>query len=363
MTKRSIFQDRQNKVVIAGSGAPQFAKGLAAKLDASLIKPTIQTYGTGAREVIFDKLPRGSAKVFIAQSIFGVGKVEAQTWELTTLINTVSAHIAKPEIYVVLPYNAYWRSDKADAGQLLIVGARQFVDTITSSTGDFKLLVVEPHYQQAQGLLRPDKKPWTIYLVDSMVETMKSKLEHSELPQVVVSPDEGGKKSAIRYSELLDKPLVVCTKSRSGIDNVEGVVLNGTVDNQRVLLVDDESITGGTLAKSAEVLKDSGASHVAAVITHCGLDKKSLEKVLKYVDQLYVSDTIELQAEVQEHPRVAVVSAVEPVAKRLTKDLRLTTSSALTKFVQARRNKPLDYSLIERIGHNFGGSTRRPPSR
>jgi ribose-phosphate pyrophosphokinase len=65
-----------------------------------------------------------------------------------------------------------------------------------------------------------------------------------------------------------------------------------------VVIIDDICDTGGTLAKSAGMLKDKGARSVRALITHPVLSGKAYENIENSVlEELVVCNTIPLRKE------------------------------------------------------------------
>jgi ribose-phosphate pyrophosphokinase len=67
------------------------------------------------------------------------------------------------------------------------------------------------------------------------------------------------------------------------------------VEDKDIVIIDDICDTGGTLAKSAGLLKEKGARTVRALITHPVLSGKAYETIENSVlEELVVCDTIPL---------------------------------------------------------------------
>ena len=87
------------------------------------------------------------------------------------------------------------------------------------------------------------------------------------------------------------------------------MVVIGDVTGKDIVIIDDICDTGGTLAKSAGLLKEKGARSVRALITHPVLSGKAYENIEKSVlEELIVCDTIPLR---QESPKIKVISVAE----------------------------------------------------
>ena len=84
-------------------------------------------------------------------------------------------------------------------------------------------------------------------------------------------------------------------KKRISPTETEATHLVGEVSGKNVLLVDDLSLTAGTLVNAAKLLKQHGASNVSAYVTHCMLTKEALDKVQKSeLDYFLTTDTVPL---------------------------------------------------------------------
>ena len=84
------------------------------------------------------------------------------------------------------------------------------------------------------------------------------------------------------------------------------MVVIGDVVDKDVIIIGDICDTGGTLAKSAGLLKEKGARSVRALITHPVLSGKAYENIEKSVlEELVVCDTIPVK---QQGSKIKVLS-------------------------------------------------------
>jgi len=87
--------------------------------------------------------------------------------------------------------------------------------------------------------------------------------------------------------------MVICDKHRKRANEIASMVLIGDVNDRDVILIDDICDTGGTLAKSAGLIKDSGARSVRALCTHPVLSGNAYQNIENSVlEELVVCDTI-----------------------------------------------------------------------
>jgi ribose-phosphate pyrophosphokinase len=96
---------------------------------------------------------------------------------------------------------------------------------------------------------------------------------------VVVAPDAGGTKRALRFSLALDAPLTVIAKSRPQPDVAKPLQVLGDVKYRDCLVVDDMASTGRTLAGAADALRQAGAKAVHAVFTHAVMAPGSSDRL------------------------------------------------------------------------------------
>ena len=76
---------------------------------------------------------------------------------------------------------------------------------------------------------------------------------------MIVSPDEGGVKRAVRIANKLCLSMATIYKERNCPNQISEMVLMGDVKGKNCIIVDDMIDTAGTACKAAEVLKEKGA--------------------------------------------------------------------------------------------------------
>lgn len=110
---------------------------------------------------------------------------------------------------------------------------------------------------------------------------------------VIVSPDAGGAKRATALADRLDLNFALIHKERARPNEVSRMTLVGDVAGKIGILVDDMADTCGTLCKAADVLVNSGAKQVVAIVTHGLLCGDACEKVeASKLSRLVVTDTV-----------------------------------------------------------------------
>ncbi len=116
---------------------------------------------------------------------------------------------------------------------------------------------------------------------------------------VIVSPDVGRASMAGKYAELLNLPLVVMHKRRTGFATTETTHVVGDIHGRRPIIIDD-IMAGGSVLKQLDALYDSGAKGKACfAVTHPVLLPTALELLNKdeRIDKLVVTNTIPVPPE------------------------------------------------------------------
>ncbi len=106
---------------------------------------------------------------------------------------------------------------------------------------------------------------------------------------VIVFPDDWAKK---RYKN--DFPwheIIVCNKTRIW-DKREVIISEWNPKDKHLLIIDDLIQSWWTIVETAKMLKEKWWKEVSAFATHWVFPKKSHENLVKYLDKLYVTESI-----------------------------------------------------------------------
>ena len=99
---------------------------------------------------------------------------------------------------------------------------------------------------------------------------------------MVVSPDSGFAKQARKSANYLGTLLAIGDKERiDHSEKAEILEIIGDVAGKTALIVDDFTISGGTLVDLAYKLKERGATDVLVAISHGVFPKNRLRKLRK----------------------------------------------------------------------------------
>jgi ribose-phosphate pyrophosphokinase len=152
------------------------------------------------------------------------------------------------------------------------------------------------------------------------------------------APDVGATNRIREIANYFGAEMVICDKHRKRANEIASMVVIGDVTNRDIVIIDDICDTGGTLAKSAALLKEKGARSVRALITHPVLSGKAYENIENSVlEELIVCDTIPIKKDAASKIKVISVSELFAVAIRNAFENKSITSL----FIHSQRRPSL----------------------
>ncbi len=230
------------------------------------------------------------------------------------------------QVTAVIPYFSYAKGDKKDEPRVSI-RARVCADCIEAAGAD-RVLTMDLHSPQIQGFFKVPVDH--LYAMPVLVDYFRAK----ELPDLVVAaPDVGFGKQAYKFGEMLHAPVVLGNKTRRGHDEkAEMLDIVGDVRGKNVLIVDDFTISGGTLIEMALGCKKRGAKEVYACVSHGVFSKGSAAKFKNSpIKELVLTDTISHRFEPLP-PCCTVVSVAKVFAEAIISIHRRESVSRLFNY-------------------------------
>jgi ribose-phosphate pyrophosphokinase len=302
-----MINDAFNIKVFPGIASLGFTKRICECLSVEMGKSYTIKFSEGNIFVKISENVRG-ADVFIIQS--NSRNPNDDFMELLFMIDAFKRSSAA-SITAVIPYFSYAKGDKKDEPRVSI-RARVCADCLETAGVD-RILTMDLHSPQIQGFF---KKP-----VDHLygMHTLCNCIKHENIEDlVVVSPDAGFAKNARMYGDIIGAPVAIGNKIRTGHDEKAKVIdIIGNIEGKNVVIVDDFTISCGTLADTARALKENGAKRIYACVSHAVLDTKGLELLENsLIEKLLITDTIENE-EVFNHRKIKVVSVAGLFARAI----------------------------------------------
>jgi ribose-phosphate pyrophosphokinase len=214
-------------------------------------------------------------------------------------------------VTAVVPYFSYAKGDKKDEPRVSI-RARVCAESIELAGAD-RFLTMDLHSPQVQGFF---KKPVDHLYASTVLCEYARRTGIVDENLVVVSPDAGFAKRARLFANELGCPVAIGDKTRTGHDEKAKVLeIIGDVKGKNCLVVDDFTISGGTLVDLALGLKDKGANRIFAFLSHIVLAESGVKKIEESPIEFLVStDTVECPA-AKSSSKIRIVSAAPMFAE------------------------------------------------
>jgi len=284
--------------IFAGRTSQLFAKKICGYLGMEMGESETIVFSEGALFVrILEKVR--DKDVYVIQTIGTAPNDEFM--ELLFYIDAFKRASAG-SVTAILPYFAYAKGDKKDEPRVSI-RARVCADCLEAAGVD-RIITMDLHSPQIQGFF---KKPVDHLYAMSALCSEVSKLNMDNL--VVVAPDTGFSKNARKYANKLGAGLAIGDKVRKDHnEQAEVMDLIGEVTGRNALIVDDFTISCGTLAATARYLQQHDVKRIFACVSHCVMSDRALQTLSDSpIERLFITDTVENPAAFN-HPKITVVS-------------------------------------------------------
>ncbi len=269
--------------IFAGTASEGLARAICGKLGAELARSETMLFSEGNVFVRVLENVRGR-DVFVVQG--SEYPVNDNFMELLFWIDAFKRASAT-QVTAVIPFFSYAKGDKKDEPRVSI-RARVCADAIEAAGAD-RVLTMDLHSPQIQGFFKVPVDH--LYAMPVLIDYFRKK----QIPDLVVaSPDVGFGKQAYRFAELMHTPVVFGNKVRRNHDeHAEMLDIVGDVAGMNVLIVDDFTISGGTLIEMAVACKERGARDIYACVSHGVFSKGSAAKLERSpIKELVMTDTI-----------------------------------------------------------------------
>jgi ribose-phosphate pyrophosphokinase len=274
--------------VFAGTSSLALGRAICEQLGIELAHSETQVFSEGNVFVRVQENVRGR-DVFVVQGTDY--PVNDNFMELLFWIDAFKRASAT-QVTAVIPYFSYAKGDKKDEPRVSI-RARVCADCIEAAGAD-RVLTMDLHSPQIQGFFKVPVDH--LHAMPVLVEYFRAK----EIPDLVVAaPDVGFGKQAYKFGEMMHAPVVFGNKTRRGHDEkAEMLDIVGQVSGKNVLIVDDFTITGGTLIEMAVGCKKRGAKDIYACVSHGVLSRGSGAKIEQSpIKELVLTDTLQYRFE------------------------------------------------------------------
>ncbi|NGM12148.1 ribose-phosphate diphosphokinase [Verrucosispora sp. WMMA2044] len=273
-------------MVFAGSASRNLGRAITDRLDIELGSSEVLHFSEGNLFVRVLENVRGR-DIFIVQGT--AFPANDNFMELLFWIDALKRASAA-SVTAVIPYFSYAKGDKKDEPRVSIRG-RVCADAIAAAGAD-RVVTLDLHTPQVQGFFNIPVDD--LYSLPVLCDAIAA---HNFHDLVVVAPDAGYAKKARQWANRLQVPTAIADKRRvDHSETAEIVELIGSVEGRTALIVDDFTISAGTLVDAARVLVDRGATTVYAAVSHALLTEAANERLDDSpIECLFTTDSVETQ--------------------------------------------------------------------
>ena len=284
--------------IFSGSAHPILAQEIADLLRVPMGRSTTRRFDDSEIYVTIDEVVRDQ-DIFLVQPC--CPPVNDHLMELLLFLDAfrrASAH----SISVVIPYYPYARQDRMSRGREAI--SSRVVANLLESQGAGRVIFVDIHNPAIQGFFNIPVDPLTA------LPLLASYFRQPYFSDAaIVSPDVGRASLAGKYAGLLDLPLVIMHKRRSGFNEVKTTHIVGDIKGRRPIIVDDLMAGGSVLRQIDDLYRHGAVGGTCFAVTHPILLPKALEILSEddRIERLVVTNTIPLPPQ-KYHPKITVLS-------------------------------------------------------
>ncbi len=286
--------------VFSGRANIPLAEKIARHLDDGLGRITLDNFPDGEISVRIEEDVRGR-DIFIVQPT--CPPVNDNLMELLVMLDSFKRASAA-RITAVLPYYGYARQDRKDVGRVPITA--KLVANILTTAGANRVLALDLHAAQIQGFF--DIPVDHLHAAPVINDYIRA-LDIPDRDFVVLSPDEGSIKRALKHQKKLGGAIAVIDKRRSSATQTQSANLIGaSLDGKVAVIFDDMISTASSVVNAANVARKNGAREVLTCATHAVLCGPAIERLRDApIKELVLTDSIPIPPNKQ-LPNVRILS-------------------------------------------------------
>ncbi|MBQ6595122.1 MAG: ribose-phosphate diphosphokinase [Clostridia bacterium] len=267
----------------AGSSGRIFAERMCAYMNKPLCSSEVITFSEGNTFVRINESVR-DLDVFLVQPIALHSNNEFV--EILFWMDAFKRANAST-VTLIMPYFGYGKGDKKDEPRVSI-RARVCAECMELAGAD-RFITMDLHAQQIQGFF---KRPMDHLYAQPMLTEIIRRIGIDNA--VIVSPDAGYAKQARKFANALNLPIAIGDKNRyDHSESAKVLEIIGDVEGKNCIVVDDFTISGGTLINLAEGLQERGAKRIIALLSHNVISTQGVQKInASPIEAVYSTDTI-----------------------------------------------------------------------
>lgn len=246
--------------IIAGPSSLDLATAIAKHLDAELVPVDLRIFPDGESKIKMRRVDKDYC--IVVQSTYP--PTDRHLLQALMMIKRCSEDGAA-NVCAVMPYMAYSRQDRAFLDGEVVSMA--LVAKLIETAGTKRLITVDIHSPASLSYFTIDTQ--NISAVGLLADYAAVKIKPNA--PIVVSPDMGGAKRAVKFARMLGTDMVALKKSRDK-DTAEVIIeekeLNSSVVGRDLILLDDMISTGESIVEACRFLRRYKPNKIYAICTH-----------------------------------------------------------------------------------------------
>ena len=277
--------------IFSGTANLDFSQKVANHLSIKLSKVKIGRFADGEINIIIEENVRKQDCYIIQPTGPSLNQTPNDNFmELLILCDALKRGSAN-SVNVIMPYYGYQRQDRKDYSRAPI-SARVIANCLEAQNIS-RVIVFDLHAGQIQGFFSSSTPFDNLYVESNFIDYILNNNFNLE-KLMIISPDDGGMKRAVRVSNKLGVGMGTIYKERSEVNVVNTMSLMGNVENKICIIVDDMIDTGGTACKASKLLKEKGAEKIYMFVCHGIFSGKALENIKNSeFDKVIVTNTLD----------------------------------------------------------------------
>ena len=246
--------------IIAGPSSLDLATAIAKHLDAELVPVDLRIFPDGESKIKMRRVDKDYC--IVVQSTYP--PTDRHLLQALMMIKRCLEDGAA-NVCAVMPYMAYSRQDRAflDGEVVSMALVAKLIETV----GTKRLITVDIHSPASLSYFTIDTQ--NISAVGLLADYAAVKIKPNA--PIVVSPDMGGAKRAVKFARMLGTDMVALKKSRDK-DTAEVIIeekeLNSSVLGRDLILLDDMISTGESIVEACRFLRRYKPNKIYAICTH-----------------------------------------------------------------------------------------------
>ena len=315
--------------IFTGNSNKEFALLICKHLNITLGNAQVSKFSDGEISLVINENVR-KEDVFVIQSTgpSNINTPNDNILELQIYIDALRRGSAR-SVTAVIPYYGYQRQDRKDYSRAPI--SARVISTCLETLGVDRVIIFDLHAGQIQGFFSSRTPVDNLYVESYFIKYIRRYILNKDAPLtdslnlsdlVIVSPDEGGMKRAVRISSKLKASTATIYKDRRKPNEINKMVLMGDVQDKVAVLVDDIVDTAGTACKAAEILHSNGASKIYMLACHGVLSGPAIERIsTSYFTKVIVSNTLEISEKAKQNDKIDIIDVSWYCAEAIQRSL------------------------------------------